>query len=314
MVVLAHFLSPVWAAVGGAVFVLGVPVLAWAGRLMVRHYVEGLVLAAAVTLAYVLAVERRSSPLSAVSALLALLAALAKEVYVPLPFLLVNLPPGDWRQRLRSAVPHAVGRGIYALWRTWMLGTPVGGYGWATGPGGAGELVARPGWGLVLVTLPVLPASEVVEPRLAVLPWLVLAVGFTAGARSLAVWRGGRVAALPVVGVLALGLLAHLVGGRAFFAEAQRMSAEGRFVYAELEADELLRDPATPPATLADLARWRERELGVPAGGWFADDLYLCQRRPAGRVYQYAVERRATAPLRRHRLAATSHGGVRVGR
>jgi hypothetical protein len=63
------------------------------------------------------------------SAILYLLAASAKEVYVPLIFVVLFLPEGGWKKRLKFASPMLTVVVLYSVWRFWMLGTAVGGYG-----------------------------------------------------------------------------------------------------------------------------------------------------------------------------------------
>jgi hypothetical protein len=56
-------------------------------------------------------------------------AATAKEIYVPLPLLLLVLPGlGDWHQRLIRAAPLLALMGGYLVWRAFMLGQLAGGY------------------------------------------------------------------------------------------------------------------------------------------------------------------------------------------
>lgn len=79
-------------------------------------------------MAYLRALDRESLAWSLVAALLYLLALTAKEVYVPLPFLLVALPQGTFRARIRSAAPLLGSLLAFAAWRAHMLGGLMGGY------------------------------------------------------------------------------------------------------------------------------------------------------------------------------------------
>lgn len=226
--VLRLWLAPAWAAVGGLAFLFGAPIASLASHLMVRHYPEAIVLALAAAGTWVLAVRSRGSAaatgLSALSALLYLAASAAKEIAVPLPFFLALLPEGGRGRRLRLLAPQAAALVLYAGYRVWMLGTPLGGYGFATPaadwprlalalPGKvARELAAGGGWGwaALAVTLapaallalrsrraalllaagasvalaPVLPVSIAMVPRYAVVAWLVVAASLPFGLRA----------------------------------------------------------------------------------------------------------------------------------
>jgi hypothetical protein len=121
-----------WAA--ALLFLLGIPCASWAIQLMLRHYVEGLALAALAVWVFVEALRRGRPSLLALSATLYFLAMLEKEVYVPLLALLALLPEGAWRARRRSLGLHALALVLYLGWRWAMLGTLFGGYGLANRP------------------------------------------------------------------------------------------------------------------------------------------------------------------------------------
>jgi hypothetical protein len=128
-----------WAALAGAFLLLaGPPVVASVGVIMVRHYLEGALLAVVSTALYVHAVRvPRPGPArlwAALSAVLYLLAALAKEIFVPLVLVLLALPEVGWRERLRRAGPHLAALAAYLGYRVFMLGELVGGYGWVVRP------------------------------------------------------------------------------------------------------------------------------------------------------------------------------------
>ena len=55
----------------------------------------------------------------------------AWRIAVPLALGLLLLPEGDWRKRLRAAIPHGVVLVLYLAYRRFLLGTWGGGYGWA---------------------------------------------------------------------------------------------------------------------------------------------------------------------------------------
>jgi hypothetical protein len=349
--VLRLWLAPGWCLAGGVVFLLGPPVAALAPALMARHYPEAVLLALLSAGAFV-AAERRSGSagedgrpqavagaepvanlgapaaaawaLTGLSAVLYLAACLAKEIAVPLPALLALLPAGRPRSRLRLLVPHGAGLVLYLGYRIWMLGTPLGGYGWVVtagewpglalrlparlarevaGPGpwgwavlaglAAGVLLhaargrraaALLGVGVLAAVLPILPVAAEVAPRYAVPAWLILAAALPGAAHRLAggAGRGSgrRRAALGVA--LTLLLAAAFAANRQAWSRhyglAARMSAENRG-FLELGPGEHIRHPAGPTAAMEALPGFARDLLGRRAeGGWFYDDLYLCER------------------------------------
>ncbi len=139
--VLRLWLPLPWSAGGAALFLLGPPVASLVPLLAVRHYVEALLLGLLATAAFVIAVRRKSIRWSLASAILGFVAMTAKEIAVPLPALLVLLPAGTFRERLRAALPHAAALALYLVYRLWMLDTLVGGYGFVVLPGSWPELL-----------------------------------------------------------------------------------------------------------------------------------------------------------------------------
>lgn len=127
--VLRLWLPRSWSAFTTALFGLGPVTASIAPLLMVRHYVETTLLSLIAVGLYVLAL-RRSGRGAVASALFYLLAMLAKEIAVPLIFLLLLLPEGGPRRRLSLAIPHAAALLLYVAYRFYMLGTFGGGYGW----------------------------------------------------------------------------------------------------------------------------------------------------------------------------------------
>lgn len=227
-VLLRLWTGPGWALLGGGLFLLGPPVAAAAPLLMVRHYPEALALAALAAAAFTGAARRRklrSWGLAGASAILYLAASLAKEIAVPLPFVLAFLPVGTARRRLGLLAPHGAALALYAAYRTWMLGTPLGGYGWVPDPGErwkvaaalpgriAAESVGPEPWGWILgpllgaavlslamaggrhaalvgagaaaAVLPFVPVAYEVHPRFALTAWLLAAAALPPAARAL---------------------------------------------------------------------------------------------------------------------------------
>ncbi|HEX5720557.1 MAG TPA: hypothetical protein VF179_30660 [Thermoanaerobaculia bacterium] len=132
--VLRLWLPRAWSAFAMLLFVLGPVTVSIAPLLMVRHYVETTLLCLIAVGLYVLAVRGRGMVIGFFSALFYLLAMLAKEIAVPLVFLLLLLPEGTLRRRLSLAVPHAAAFVLYLAYRFYMLGTMTGGYGWLVDP------------------------------------------------------------------------------------------------------------------------------------------------------------------------------------
>ena len=137
--------------------------LAMTQQLMTRHYVEGLLFALVAVWLFVRALRRQCMACGLLAALFYLLAASAKEVYVPLAILLVFLPEGTFRQRLTYAFPILIAAVLYAVWRVLMLGVAIGGY-----SGKAATLGA-------ILDLPMVSMSYLVGPGKAALAVLAAA-------------------------------------------------------------------------------------------------------------------------------------------
>jgi hypothetical protein len=129
----------------------------------------------------------------------------------------------------------------------------------------------------------VLPVSTQMEPRYAVVPWLVAAVTLPFALRELAARNGDRQgrqgagpAAAAALALAVLGLVANRVDWKERYADSERRSAEWR-AFLSLAPGELLRRPLGVPGELGELRWWKEEVRGLPRGaGWFFDDLYLC--------------------------------------
>lgn len=325
--VLRLWLPRAWSAFAALLFMLGPVTAAIAPLLMVRHYVETTLLSLIAVGLYVLAVRGRGMAMAIASAVLFVLAMLAKEIAVPLVFLLLLLPEGSFRRRLSLAAPHLAAFVLYFAYRLYMLGTLNGGYGWLVDSSDlprlalllpvkiGAELLGRPslaswamliallaGLGIVLVKrsllvgtsillalLPILPVSTEMVPRYALPAWMVLVLAFPFAVRVL-VERGGalRLAGLGLAVVVAAGvLLAHLDAREETFARVERMSAENR-AFLEMGPGDFLRMPLSPPATMGELA-WLKTDLldRRPGAGWFYDDFFVCANPSLGRVWTW---------------------------
>lgn len=127
-------LGQFWAGAASVLFLAGGPTLIVAQQLMSRHYVTGLLF---MLLALYFWLQARGRPWSwqlGVAAACYLAAMLNKEVYAPLPLVLLFLGQDSLRQRLAALVPFALTALGFVLWRGTMLGTAVGGYGALAGP------------------------------------------------------------------------------------------------------------------------------------------------------------------------------------
>jgi hypothetical protein len=114
---------------GVLIFLLTPSTLSVVSWLSTRHYLEGMGFSLLSIYFFVRGLRSDKFILTYVSALWYIFGALSKEVYVPLPFLLVLLPEKTFRERLRYSIPLFGISALYVLYRIWMLGdNPVGGY------------------------------------------------------------------------------------------------------------------------------------------------------------------------------------------
>jgi hypothetical protein len=124
-------LPPAWLA--AAAFAAAPASVHIARGLMTRHYVEGLCFALGALLVW----DTKWRWRSIVAAALYLLAMLAKEVYAPLPLLMLwqaRARGGTWRSIVREFIPLSAAASVYIVWRVLMLGS-FGGYGGGTAGG-----------------------------------------------------------------------------------------------------------------------------------------------------------------------------------
>lgn len=318
------------AAVASLMFVASVSLCSLTMALSGVHYFVALVFGAVAANVYVTALRRDRISLAVLSAALYLIAMLAKETVVPLVVLLIVLPERDWRARARLAVPHAVALIGYLALRRAVIGTLVGGYGWAVLPGEWPHLIAVLPFhlalamgGVVLVSLiaigallalrsrqaivlfvvamvlavgPIVPVSKVMQPRFALMPWLVLSVAFVAGVSTLK--RRAATIALLVLAPLAT-IAANRVEWRDEFNLTRRTSDEARFFFFDMPPNGLLRIPAVPPAAMSEID-WLKTIYAHRAAGasWFYDDFFLCSVGTGGkRTWQYDAAHRSMVEI-----------------
>jgi len=304
---LREWIAPVPAICGALIAVAGVPMIEVTQRLMDRHYIEGLILALLATLLFV---RQRYIP----SAALYLAAMLAKEIFVPLIVLLLVLgapassPAAAGRRRASrrdGGVPHLIALAVYVVWRVAMLGPRLESYGWAVKPSDWPRVLATLPWRMLTVlahasaagwiSLALMAAAVIFAGRKR--PWLVFAgaavailpivpVSFEIQARyALAAWilAAIAVASVRIKFAPVVVLLAVMIAARGEWADSyrlqKRMSNEAR-VFSMIGAGDVLWLPATPPATLPELARL----TGSPAQ-WTYDPLPLCAGRLRARRF-----------------------------
>lgn len=122
--ILSQFFSPLLASMMVSLFISMVPSAHVAHYLMVRHYLEGFGLALLATGCYLRAINapRFYNLWAIVGSILYLGASLAKEIYVPLPMILLTLPRGTFQQRLYHLWPWLIATVIYTGLRIYSVG------------------------------------------------------------------------------------------------------------------------------------------------------------------------------------------------
>lgn len=323
------FLAPAPSLAAAATFIAGVPLCSIVTQLSTVHYLLAILACALSLIAFVHGQRRGSVVLTLVSALLYLVALLAKEVAILLPLLLLALASGNWRSRIRSVVPHAIAGILYFAWRYAVLGTFLGDYGWVIESRDWPQLLAELPWnvvkgaagpalpvGLLLLALMLVPlVIAAIRSRRALLLIVVAAVVAIApilpvakevNRRYVAVpWLAWSVASIVAIGsirdrrvrgalLVAVPLLTIAINRQEWaseYAARAQMSDEARF-YLGIPVNGLLRKPTTPPATMRELMWLKTNRLMRPFGSsWFYDDFYLCVNDVAGkRVWQYERE------------------------
>ncbi len=123
------WLPPAWTLAFVFLFLAGAPTRAVVEMLMTRHYLEGLMFAILAVIAFVLAQRRQRMGWALLGTLAYALAATAKEIFAPLPLVLLVIPPfGHVSERMRLLAPYFCVALVYVIWRQYMLGTMTGGY------------------------------------------------------------------------------------------------------------------------------------------------------------------------------------------
>ncbi|MDN3575890.1 hypothetical protein QWZ03_03775 [Chitinimonas viridis] len=191
------WLPPAWSLAFACLFLAGAPTTAVVEALMTRHYLEGLLFAILAVIAFVLAQRRQHSGWVALGALAYALAATAKEIFVPLPLVLLAMPPfGRIAERARLLAPYFCVALAYVIWRQYMLGGVTGGY-------AAGQALDLPA--LLTQTIQTFAGF----PRLILGPYWPLPTIILGAA--LTFYLSKRPAGLPLALMLGLCLLGPLV-------------------------------------------------------------------------------------------------------
>lgn len=122
---LRRFLSAIQVSMTLGIFIVLLPTAQITNFLMVRHYVEGLIFALLSLIAFCKGIENYDRRWLILGSVFYFVSTLAKEIYVPLPALLLLLPIGSIVDRIRSSLPFIVATAVYTLLRFYMLGNEV---------------------------------------------------------------------------------------------------------------------------------------------------------------------------------------------
>ena len=208
------WLRPLAGFAGATLFVAAVPLCSQTTELGSTHYFQAIALGGVAVVLYVRALRSSRYRLTIASSAVYLLSMFAKETVVPLIVLLLALPERDLRTRARYAAGHAIALAAYLAARRAVIGTLLGGYGWAVEQGEwpslilslpkklilgmAGQGVVAGAILLILIAIgvaaslrtrraivlfviamflavgPVVPVSKEMQRRYVVMPWLCL--------------------------------------------------------------------------------------------------------------------------------------------
>lgn len=269
------------AFVGAALFIASWQMTYSARTLMIRHYIEALVFALAALLAWSSRPSVRREMIGSAAYLLSLL---CKEIFAPLPLLLVVQSRADgesWRTTLRRLIPPALTLLLFIAWRRAMTGL-LGGYNEAPDAAHVLALPARlweqhvgpgPAWLHVLwlvATILVLVAglaAERVRFALVILAFAVVAILPVAPLAASLEWRYAFAYTVLLIALLTLAshasrsrivtaVLALLTIGTAFGAVHQRREYQAMTHASTLEGRYIWSAPASAPALAATAPEW----------------------------------------------------------
>lgn len=131
--ILRHYTARPWAFCASALFVLAPSTASLAHELMSRHYASGLLFGLLSAFFYIRAMggtKQKTRYINAwLGALTYLMALSSKEVYALIPLILLALPCESIPRKIKLLAPYVLSAAIYLVWRRWMLGEWLGGYG-----------------------------------------------------------------------------------------------------------------------------------------------------------------------------------------
>lgn len=299
------WLSPAGSLVALLVFMLSRSMLMTGEYLSQRHYVEGLIFSLGATLCFIKSMERTNRALPLAGGLLYLLGCLSKEIYVPLPLILLAIPVNNVKNRLGRLWPMFSITIVYTIWRWWLLGELFGGYGvpfslkeilrlpltvleilgwkgalcwlFLIAAGTIMAMKAKKEWkifiavAVVMILLPVAPVIKYRSVRYAFLAALFLGiltgwcVDKVMGSEKHKRLRG--VAVLVVLMVPALLMWHNMVRWRSDFRRhLERVRVEGEYVLTQGNSNEFIKDPSAASWFYSGLGWLRSHILGMPAG------------------------------------------------
>lgn len=117
-----------WALFGAILFLSNAATVHIAQELMTGHYAAGLLFAIVALYNYVQSIRGQNWRPALIGSFFYFLALLCKEIYFPLIGILLFLPEGEMRTRLRFSLPYALIALLYIPWRFIVLHEPLGGY------------------------------------------------------------------------------------------------------------------------------------------------------------------------------------------
>jgi len=123
---LRRYVGPLESFAGVALFLTGIPTADIANQLMTGHYAYGLLFAILGLSSFVRALRGGGWPWATAAACFYFLAAICKEIYVPLPLVLCFLLEGKALHRIRYASACIVPGLGYLAWRRMVIGSVTG--------------------------------------------------------------------------------------------------------------------------------------------------------------------------------------------
>lgn len=297
-VLLRRYVADLYAAGGAAVFLTTWAAVYAARTLMIRHYVEGLLFALAALLFWSVGLRRAQRRWHVVAALCYLAAMLCKEVYAPIPLLLVcqaRYERHRWREVARDLIAPAIALAVFLAWRWYMLGlsgfySPVTGerdltvpfalWGHVTGPA---PIWARVIWAIALIAAAVLfilrqrlraVAFLAAVILLIALPIVPLAttyfqwrysfafVAFSVAAFSVALGLSNRRQSMIVLVLLLATTTVMSISQRRYYRQltARGIEQEGRYVWSQPSNAPIL--AASSPSWYIEGLRWLRKYEG----------------------------------------------------